>query len=398
MTTEGELTVRLAWDGQRVRDVAVTSSRPFAIGRLLTGRAPGEALSLVPRLYSLCAEAQGAAAFRALEAAGFGAPDPGCTTFLETRVLLEVVQEHVWRLLLDWPAAMGHAGLPQVVATARRAIGGELTRLDAEGQRTAAAAPSAERMGPRTIERVARLGTDLAALLEQHVFGIDVEAWLALPDATALAQWMTETRTLPATLLGELHARYPGLGRSDVALMPTSAADALRAAIVPSLRANMNFVRVPEWRGVPIETGPLSRWQTHPLIAALRARDGDTAATRMTARLVDLAIRIGSLRGSTEAGNASRMASGITLEPGEGLGIAETARGLLLHRARIAAGRIAAWDIVAPTEWNFHPRGALARGLSGITSTDRAAITRIARIAVQALDPCVGCRIEVTDA
>ncbi len=70
VTIEGELTVRLAWDGGRVRDVAIASSRPFAIARVLAGRTADEAAAIVPRLYSLCAGAQGAAAATALDAAG----------------------------------------------------------------------------------------------------------------------------------------------------------------------------------------------------------------------------------------------------------------------------------------------------------------------------------------
>ena len=45
--------------------------------------------------------------------------------------------------------------------------------------------------------------------------------------------------------------------------------------------------------------------------------------------------------------------------------MAEMARGLLVHAVRVEGGRIADYAIVAPTEWNFHPRGALFRELSG---------------------------------
>ena len=85
----------------------------------------------------------------------------------------------------------------------------------------------------------------------------------------------------------------------------------------------------------------------------------------------------------------------IALAPGEGLGAVQTARGLLLHRARLADGRVAHYEIVAPTEWNFHPEGALVRGLRGLVTDDGAALEQQARLAVQALDPCVACAIEV---
>jgi Ni,Fe-hydrogenase I large subunit len=76
----------------------------------------------------------------------------------------------------------------------------------------------------------------------------------------------------------------------------------------------------------------------------------------------------------------------------------ETARGLLVHRVRIAEGRVADYRIVAPTEWNFHPQGALARGLVGMGAGNAIALKRQALLAVQALDPCVACSVEIAHA
>jgi Ni,Fe-hydrogenase I large subunit len=223
-------------------------------------------------------------------------------------------------------------------------------------------------------------------------------AWVALADAGALARWAVAGKTMPARLLAELHAEAPELGESDVALMPPATPDQLQKAVVPALRRDPAFARAPEWDGVPVETGALARRQAHPLVQALRARDGNTAATRMVARLVDLALVLGQLAAGIAPPREARAVRGLTLGAGEGLATAETARGLLLHRARLVDGKVAAYDIVAPTEWNFHPRGALAQGLARIRARDEGALVRAARIAVQALDPCVACRVEVADA
>ena len=87
-----------------------------------------------------------------------------------------------------------------------------------------------------------------------------------------------------------------------------------------------------------------------------------------------------------------------TVAPGIGLGIAETARGLLLHQAQVSDGRVQHYRIVAPTEWNFHTGGALARGLIDRRVQDGASARHDAALLVQALDPCVACSIEVADA
>ena len=73
----------------------------------------------------------------------------------------------------------------------------------------------------------------------------------------------------------------------------------------------------------------------------------------------------------------------------------QTARGLLLHHARIDDDRVEDYRIVAPTDWNFHPDGALARGLVGLEADDATAVAQRAGLAALALDPCVAFRIEV---
>jgi len=86
------------------------------------------------------------------------------------------------------------------------------------------------------------------------------------------------------------------------------------------------------------------------------------------------------------------------LPNGVGLGLAETARGLLLHRVQVERGLVTEYRIVAPTEWNFHPQGPLPQGLAGRDATDHERLAREARTVVQSLDPCVACRVEIADA
>ena len=75
----------------------------------------------------------------------------------------------------------------------------------------------------------------------------------------------------------------------------------------------------------------------------------------------------------------------------------QTARGMLLHHVRIESGRVAEYWIVAPTEWNFHPQGALT-GLIGLREGNAARLTETAMLFVLSLDPCVEFEIEVIHA
>ena len=386
MSIEGDLAVRLAWDGQRVLRVDIDSTRPFVAGRLMAGRGGAEAAAMLPRLYSICAHAQGAAASGAVEAATGRAPSAAVLADRAVVVVLETVQEYLWRLLIDWPRATDHAPVVPVIAAIRKTLAPVLARLSGG----IAAVP----------ELPEGLADELVALAEEHVFGEPLAEWFARDTAADFDGWVARGRTLPAVLERELVAKAPELGRSATMLMPAASAVELGEAVLPALEADPTYPRAPLWNGMTVETGALARTRDHPVIGALAARDGHTVATRMAARVVELGLLLGHLRDAGRPGVAPgpRWVEAFPVGDGEGLAAVQTARGLLLHRARVASGLVTDYRIVAPTEWNFHPAGPLVQGLEGAEATDAAVLERNARLAIQALDPCVACRVEVVRA
>ena len=113
------LDIRVGWRDGAIRTVQIESERPEP-SRLLAGLDAATVLALLSRLYAICGRAQRACAELALAAAG------GVVLTLERRaelcrtVAAEAVQEHLWRLLLDWPKALG---LPQQQAEFKRWYG-----------------------------------------------------------------------------------------------------------------------------------------------------------------------------------------------------------------------------------------------------------------------------------
>jgi hypothetical protein len=380
MSLEGEILVRLAWNGRQVERVTIRSTRPHAAARVLVGRSAADAAATVPLLFSVCANAQGAAAAAALQVASDPSRGPDVIAQHEPRVTREIVQEYLRGLLVDWPIAAGHLPHTQPVATARRRIA-DAARMDDPD-----AVPG---------DACEQLADALRALAAEHVFGIGIGAWLAIDDAATLAAWANRRATLPATLLDELLLTAPELGSSDVATMPAATESALMNSVVPAMQASRDFARVPTWNGAPVETGALARTGTRKLVAALKAEHGNTAAVRLVARLSELALLLMPADDAPRASHALPWVQGFAAGPDEAVAAVQTARGLLLHRVRLASGQVADYQIVAPTEWNFHPAGPLARGLAGTDAADEASLLRAAAIAVQALDPCVACRVEV---
>ncbi len=73
-----------------------------------------------------------------------------------------------------------------------------------------------------------------------------------------------------------------------------------------------------------------------------------------------------------------------------GLSQIPAARGLLVHRVRLAEGRVKDYRILAPTEWNFHPEGVVAAGLDAMAArSDGPELEPLARLFIAAVDPCV---------
>lgn len=342
MSESGRIRLLVPYRDGRVGVAHADAARPPAAA-VLVGRPAAEAVALVPRLFSLCGQAQGHAARLALAAAQ-GVAEAALP--LPASLVREAIGEHLWRLLLDWPA---WAGDPPQAAELRRWR--------------------------------ALLAADAAPLADE------LRSWLAgaarlpaLPDPpaaapcapVALLPWASAARWADALPLAgpEGHARIAGNERLAA------------------------FARAPAWAGAPAETGALARQAAAPAVAAALAA-GDRVRARLLARLADLRQLAAAL---ADPRQTAGWAGSAAPAPGVGLARVETARGVLLHLMQVNDGRVVGYVIVAPTEWNFHPHGAFARELTGVPAADAAAAGRFARALALALDPCVAFEVVVEDA
>lgn len=361
MAAEGEIRVGIVWDGRAVRSVEIDSTRPHVAGRVLEGRHWRAASKTVPLLFSICGRSQAIASALACATAQGMDPTPDRIRAHTRAVTMEVVEEYSLRALLDWPRALGEPANSRAMADIRRAL-------------------DATRDG---IPATAR------ALVEQHVFGVAAE-WLLALDLQGFDRWSRRGDTPAARLLAAARFGQPSFGASEVSLMPCSRRDALLKEVGAAVGHDESFARTPQWNGQPAETGALARLCQDTLVSDLVKRFGRTALARFVARLRELAALL------TEA--TTPALGGMTLGSGRGLGWVENARGLLVHYVALDGERIETYRIVAPTEWNFHPRGALARGLEAASAESEADLKRHAMLLVQSLDACVAANVEVRHA
>lgn len=350
----GKLDIRLTCAAGRVAGVAIASSRPPAAG-VLHGLPVAQAAALLPQLFALCGRAQGAAAAAARRAAEEG----GFSRKQDRTVAAEAAQEHLWRLLVDWPRELGLAPAAAAFAYWRRALAGAAPTLN---------------------------GAPFLDFLGEDLFGVAPDAWLGMNSVENFSDWCSASPALAAQICRQLADDGKGVAVSPP-VAQLQAFDSVAAGTDwPEL--SQAFSERPIWQGLPAETGAYSRRMGDPLIRALAPRP---LLARVVARLQELA----ALALNDFAQPLAGALTALPLGKDSGRALVETARGLLMHELALEGGKVARYVIVAPTEWNFHPAGALPALLIGRNCAAALQAAALARRAVLALDPCVAHEIAV---
>jgi coenzyme F420-reducing hydrogenase alpha subunit len=380
-TGEGSIDIALATEGDRIVDVSIANRRPLDLASHLVGLTPNEALHRIAAVFSVCRIAQGLAGSMAVEQA-LGI-DPGPSQNAARALLLrgETVLEHATCVLLDWPVLLGKRPIGFRTVKALRVSLADIWDCiypDGDWMR-----PGGGWLAPDKTALTARLDAAEDAI---------VEARLALPlDTAGWQDWVRGARGPAAELFRLLEQEgWEGCGASGVTLLDSFDETALDRRLAAD--GDGSFVAQPEWESGPRETGPLARRLADPLVQAVVAQHGRGLAARFLAQCVETTWCLVEMRDLAEEIYRDRN-SPIPEGDGVGLGLVEAARGWLAHRVEIADGRIRRYQILAPTEWNFHPRGALARGL--MEGRRGAPPEHLAQLMVAALDSCVPCRLKL---
>ena len=161
--------------------------------------------------------------------------------------------------------------------------------------------------------------------------------------------------------------------------------------------------KAPRLGGEVVETGAIARQLAsgQPLVRDAVARHGGTVFTRVLARVVELARVVPMMEDWLQSLRPTEAFCVPTSLPGEGhgVGLSEAARGALGHWLVVRDGRIANYQIVAPTSWNFSPRdaqgtpGALEQALAGAPVREGEKNPVAVQHIVRSFDPCMVCTV-----
>lgn len=311
---------------------------------------------------------------------------------------------------------------------------------------------SARAIGASEKIRVHALLRQFRGWLERHLFGDALEAIAALDSAAALEAWKAARAPASSDFrlfldiadalgldgLGRATDRFLSYGNYPLAGTPLFAPGVWqpeRAEVLPVVQADIaedashawmadarprhpwqgdtrvdvdragayTWCKAPRLAGEVVECGALARQLVdgHPLIRDLVARSGGNVANRVIARLLEFARVVPAMESwvrAIEPGEAF-CHQGPIPDEGQGLGMVEAARGALGHWLVVRQGRIANYQVVAPTTWNFSPRdaagtpGALEQALVGTPVGETETVPLAVQHVVRSFDPCMVCTV-----
>lgn len=187
------------------------------------------------------------------------------------------------------------------------------------------------------------------------------------------------------------------------------------AAPDPEKAGGYSWVKAPRYRGRACEVGPAARVAVALAkgvpglsgIAMDLLREVGALPTALSsvmgrhlARGIEALFLIQAMEGWLEELESSAPVAGRFIIPAaaRGQGLTDAPRGALGHWVEIAGGRIARYQVVAPTTWNASPRdergvpGPIEQALQG-TRVRGDGVREAGRI-VRSFDPCMACAIQ----
>jgi Nickel-dependent hydrogenase len=351
MPAGSDIDIALDLADHRVVAIRIVPRRLPPIGALVAGRPAAEMLKLVPRLYTLCAAAHGVAAQTAVDAAR----DIDVAPEVRRQRVAAVLAERLVEQSRGVVTGLGLLEQGSVAAAMR-----ELIRASAAFAYAANAA---------TTERLSAI-----ARIELALDQIGITRLNPTDDSAA--------------------ARFSPSGKAYLSFRDD------REVIARLARDGARYANAPDIAGAVPETGPWARLGAATAIDGQPSDRDETVAARLQARLDEIVRMPCCLRALAAGEDDSSLAdvTGYCLGDGNGAAAVETARGRLYHHVELDRdGGVRRFQCLAPTEWNFHPRGPLVRMLRGAAVVlDRGGRTAVEQL-VAAFDPCVGYRVTVRE-
>lgn len=388
---EGIIDIELFLDegATQPSQVAIRSSRPTDISRIFQGKSVDETLQLIPLVFSVCSRAQQCASVRAIEKAQGITVQPHVETIRESLVHMETISEHLWRVFLNWPNEIGEPENHSLLARVKRIAGEYETHLCGNYNYFAPGALPQRHLGNE--HALHSSVNQIIEIVESNILQCEISAWLEIFGTYEFQQWLQKNNTPAKSFIQHIVANnWQTAGRCDSKVLSINGEE--DEAQLHREMENEDFTRHPSWQGACRETSSGARVDS-PLLYALKKEYGNGLLVRVIARLTELVMLTQHLiPGRVAAETTMGQVPDINLA----IGKVNAARGQLLHRVELQGNYIKRYQILAPTEWNFHPQGVVALALASLKGS-RDQIVQQAKLLIEIIDPCVGYRLHTQE-
>lgn len=338
----------------RVGEAKIMPRRQVDATRLLHRKAANDAPRLIGSVFTLCAASQRIASEAAVAAAQSLHLSDALRWRWRRMLYAERVAEHLRASLLDWPGEKSDPRRLAHLPALRQAL-------------TIARAAEKEDDHSHHIalkEAASEIGAPLG--LDQTPRAWFAELWRDVSQYGQIAPWRERADFLA---IGDAETVHRALRGRDA-----------------------DFLSRPHLPGRIVETGAFARH------FARLSRNIGLMAARLQARLYDIAYALDALACGEPMAGEEDLVVARSSRRGEGFAMVDSPRGFLFHRVEIeASGAVTTYDILAPTEWNFHPAGPFAQALAA-AKLDVADPRRFVATLAALFDPCASCDIRLLEA
>ncbi len=363
----GKLDVQVKWQDGVIQQVNVSSSRPQKITDLFCGKKLNDVIELIPILYSLCGVSQKIAAIRAAESSlGIQVSDQ-VEQARGLLVLAETARELSLRLFSDWFPDESNIKVKTIKWF-----------TDVSHRYSWALCIDPQQSGHIDLEECAK---DLESI-------ISVPVIKTITDSKSMSAFLEEGTTGLTSEVGRLFSSEIDLllGEPQTGIDFTDAST--QAAISAALKTEeaYMFCAQPDLNGQPYENS------LHTLICndnSLNKKDYYSNLNSLGFRFFLLINALCSIPQSIRV----EPQHSLIKTSHKGTGIVKAARGALLHQLQLEDRStpeciVKDYKIVAPTEWNFHPRGTLVKMLEGVKVGKEQLLVLVESL-IKLIDPCV---------
>ena len=403
---EGEAALDFQTDDKgAVEEVNIRFFHFRGMEAIMEGRSALDALVITPRVCGICGHSHLIAAVRMLESlyrsAGHEAAlSPKAESIRRITLQCEVLQSHFkWLYLTMLPESAKLIGGESISALKALYAASQANAVAAlfSGQwpHSAYAQPGGVTCDPTHVDviRARSILSEIIRFMEDEVLGCGVERFesvrridelLALAgDAGELLRNVEKAGLLEE---GKSYGRFLILGEGtmiDESGEHAALAECVSEAL-PYTPHGASHAKNALYDGRFFESGPLARSLARQdgVVAALVRTFGDSAASRIAARIAEMVVIVQEIRALLEALDLAEPSfippTPIELLSGEGTGIVEAPRGSLIHKAAFEKGKILSYSIITPTQWNLgngtpESPGVAQKAMMGSQSREKAA-------------------------